>query len=321
MGRAGSVAAGPVPGPEPVPGPVPVADGAVGPDGTGGGACGPDVCRTRSASGVRGGGGATERARERATASWMVAASPAAPGRPWSVSIPASPVAYPCPTARTFQAPWRRYSSRALTAVSASRPVSVKVAISVPSSPVTAAKGAAVAPNLAGPPVPTGRASSTVTRCTVSGRASRSTARRWPAAACRETSRPGSRCAPGWATHSGPRTVPLPSARVAPATTGEPAEIRISRRVWGKVWFCPRTSSAVIALSPSTMCGAPGPERCSSRRRVPPGAARAGPGLFRSGPPTGAEGWTASGPGTCGRWPGFRGRSSAIRRPRGGPWP
>lgn len=58
----------------------------------------------------------------------------------------------------------------------------------------------------------------------------------------------------------------------------------------------------------------------SSRRRMPPGAARTDVGP-RSGPATGAAGWTASGPGRSGRWPGFRGRSSAIRCPHGAPWP
>lgn len=124
------------------------------------------------------------------------------------------------------------------------------MAISVPSRPVTATKGAATAPNLTGPPTSMGRASSTVTRCTAAGTASRSTASRWSAAACLDTSSPGSWGEPGWAIHSMPCTVPRSSPSVAPATTGVPADTRISRRVWGKVWFCPRTSSAVIALSP-----------------------------------------------------------------------
>ncbi len=129
----------------------------------------------------------------------------------------------------------------------------------MPSSPVTATKGEATAPNRVGPPASSGSASSTVTRCTASGRAPRSTASRCSAAACLDTSSPGSCGDPGWAIHSTPCTVPRSSPSVAPATTGAPAETRISRRVWGKVWFCPRTSSAVIALSPrrvtSARCG------------------------------------------------------------------
>ena len=46
-------------------------------------------------------------------------------GQPLVPSISASPPAYPWPTARTFQAPCLRYSSRATTADSASRPVMV----------------------------------------------------------------------------------------------------------------------------------------------------------------------------------------------------
>lgn len=129
----------------------------------------------------------------------------------------------------------------------------VKLAISVPSVEVTAANRAAVAPNLAGPPPPSGSASSMCTRCARSGRASRSTWKRSPAAACRDTSMPGSAGEPGWAIHSTPRTVPRLSPRVAHARTGAAAVTRISSRLWGKGWFCPRTSSAVIASVPSSV--------------------------------------------------------------------
>jgi hypothetical protein len=55
------------------------------------------------------------------------ARAPAGPGSstaiPKSVAIPARPDEYPCPTARTFHAPWRRYSSARISAVSIVRPV------------------------------------------------------------------------------------------------------------------------------------------------------------------------------------------------------
>lgn len=58
-------------------------------------------------------------------------------GSPASVRSAPRPAAYPWPTARTFQAPWRRYSSRATTAVSDSSPVSVYPASSTPSGSAT----------------------------------------------------------------------------------------------------------------------------------------------------------------------------------------
>lgn len=161
-------------------------------------------------------------------------------------------------------------------------------------------EGVATVPNRLGPPAPVGRASSTLTRWTASGMASRSTARRWSAAACRETSRPGRVGVPGWATHSTPWILPCSSPSVAAATIGVPAEIRISRRDWESGWFCPRTSSAVMPSSPCVAC------------RVVCGS---------PGGPTGAAGSPASGPGTSGRWPGCRGRSSTSPDPSGAPSP
>lgn len=82
------------------------------------------VWRTRSASGTRCVGAATW-AGPGATVSKMDAATSAGRSRPWSPSSAASPPSYPWPMARTFQAPWRRYSSRAMTADSLSSPVIV----------------------------------------------------------------------------------------------------------------------------------------------------------------------------------------------------
>lgn len=130
----------------------------------------------------------------------------------------------------------------------------VKLASSAPSRSAIATKGAAVAPKWAGPPLPSGSASSTFTWCTASGTASRSMVNRGASVACGDTSTPGSVGAPGCAIHSS-RTVPRSSAQVVQATTGWPADTRISRRAWGKGWFCPRTSSAVIASVPSVLCG------------------------------------------------------------------
>ncbi len=61
---------------------------------------------------------------------------------------------------------------------------------------------------------------------------------------------PGRAGAPGWATQGAPCTVPCSSPSVAPARTGTAAEIRISSLAWDSGWFCPRTSSAVIAVAP-----------------------------------------------------------------------
>ncbi len=185
-----------------------------------------------------------------ATASAMAAAVPSASGSPWSRSSAASPSAYPWPTARTFHAPCLRYNSTAMTADSASRPVMVYPANSVPSAPATTREGAVVAPKRAGPAGAGGRASRTATTWAASGSASRSTVSRCSAAACPGTSRPGSAGEAGWATHSGPGTLPSSSPSVAPATSGWPAETRISSRLPDSGRFCPRTSSAVIAASP-----------------------------------------------------------------------
>ncbi|CAM5454926.1 hypothetical protein SCYAM73S_03293 [Streptomyces cyaneofuscatus] len=51
---------------------------------------------------------------------------------PKSVARPSSPLLYPCPTARNFQAPWRRYSSPRMNAVSIVASVESKRASSAP---------------------------------------------------------------------------------------------------------------------------------------------------------------------------------------------
>src|SRR5690606_40055210 len=74
------------------------------------------------------------------------------------------------------------------------------------------------------------------------------------------------------------------------ATIGVPAEIRISRRDWESGWFCPRTSSAVIALSPCVawsrvQCRVPppgGPPRPSDDPPCAAGAAGAAAGSART---------------------------------------
>ncbi len=291
---------------------------AVGPGSWAGAAAG----RDRSPSDARAPGAGTERARPRATASWMSPASRRASGTSWSVNSSARPPAYPWPTARTFQAPWRRYSSRATTADSASRPVSVKLATSSPSRPVTTTKGAATAPKRAGPCPADGRASSTLTRCTASGTASRSTASRWSAAACRETSSPGTVGVPGWATRSAPWTLPFSSPSVAPPRPvcrprpGSPGGP-------GKRVVLPRVSSAVIAFPPVSLvrpC-----HSCVARTAAPAASARTvrdrhrtacSRGRSARASATGPAGWPASGPGRCGRWPGTDGgHGPALPRP------
>ncbi len=246
----------------------------------------------------------------RAASPTTAAASAIAAGAPSPASVrsAASPSAYPWPTARTFQAPWRRYSSRDTTAVSASRPVSRYPASSAPSGSATARYGAGIAPKRAGPPG--GRTSTTRSCCTAGPTASRSTAKRCSPAAASGTASPGRAGAAGWASASGPVSRPSSSQAQTRASTAVPAETLISTLRWDRGWFCPRTSSAVI-LQPSPVALQP----CRSVLFC------SGLALVRCRSLTGAAGSPASGPGRSGRWPGCRGPSSASRRPRATPSP
>ena len=147
---------------------------------------------------------------------------------------------------------------------------------------------------------PAGRASSTLTRCTASGRASRSTARRWSAAACRETS---TRAA--WGRPGGPPTRrrgpgPARRSRVAPATTGVPAETRISEPGLGERMVLP-------------------PDQLGRHRLRPPVslcACRARPRSYRCGRIAGIRSWKVR---------PLAGVPRAVivpaASPRGAPWP
>ena len=69
---------------------------------------------------------------------------------PKSVAIPARPLAYPWPTARTFHSPARRYSSTHSRAVSAPSPSGTNWANGCPAT-ATSIRRPPSAPNVAGP--------------------------------------------------------------------------------------------------------------------------------------------------------------------------
>ncbi len=70
---------------------------------------------------------------------------------PKSVAIPARPEAYPCPTARTFQDPWRRYNSTSTSAVSTVSPTGSKRASSAPRRSLTETCSAPTVAKVDGP--------------------------------------------------------------------------------------------------------------------------------------------------------------------------